>query len=245
MTRIDFACRAHVVEEMDRPDCPLVGLHRTLAHFNAINRMFSRYRGMLNEGVVNDMARGEARRYRLVDLGAGGCDIARWVVRRCRARRLRIAISAIEHDPRVAAYARAANAGYPEIDVVEADVLDRGILAGADFVFANHLLHHLSDMQCIELLRNVDRARPRRYLLNDLMRSPWTYYGFLLTTSVFFRNSFVCSDGLASIRRGFTLPEVRALVRAAAAVLPVSVRRLVPGRFVITGGTAVGDLPTG
>jgi hypothetical protein len=240
MPSIDFSRRAELVEAMDRPDSPEDRLRRTLTQFESLNRIFSRYRSVLMRGVVDDMACNDARSFRVVDLGAGGCDIARWLVRACRTRGLPVAVVAVEHDLRVAGYARSASAGYPEIEVVQADVLDRGLLGGADYVLANHLLHHLSDDLCVELLRRIDCARPRRYLLNDLVRNRWAYFGFLLVAPLLFRRSFVVADGLASIRRGFTMPEVRTLVRTAAVAHPVAIRRLVPSRFVISGGTARG-----
>ncbi|MEI6212275.1 MAG: hypothetical protein WCR06_11690, partial [bacterium] len=52
------------------------------------------------------------------------------------------------------------------------------------------------------------------------------------------RRSFIAPDGLVSIRRSFTIPEVHALLRAAAPVHPVCVRSLPPGRLVIEGGRA-------
>ena len=243
MTIVDLSSRAEIVEEMDRPDSPQDRLYRTLAQFQLVNRIFSRYRSVLTRSVLQDMAMDGSRTYRQADLGAGGCDIARWLIGRCRERGLRLAISAVEHDPRVARYARAANAGYSEIQVVEADVLNGELWKGADYIFANHLLHHLSNEQCIELIRQIDRSGPRQYLLSDLIRSTWAYYGFWLAASPFFRNSFVLHDGPASIRRGFTLPEVRALLCAAAPVHPVAICRHLPSRFVIRGGTSAGLHP--
>ena len=243
MKIVDLSSRAGVVEEMDRLDSRQDRLDRTLLQFPIVNRMFSRYRSLLTWSVLQDMAKDSSRSYRLADLGAGGCDIARWLIRRCRARGLRLAICAVEHDPRVARHARAANAGYPEIQVVEADVLKGEVWKGADYVFANHLLHHLSNEDCIDLIRQIDRSDPRQYLLSDLLRSPWAYYGFWLAATPCFRNSFVVRDGLASIRRGFTLPEVRALVRAAAPIHPVAICRPPPSRFVISGGTTAGVHP--
>lgn len=224
---------------MDRPDSPEDQLHRTLNQFYLVNRIVSRYRSLLTGSVLQDMAKNRSRSYRLADLGAGGCDIARWLIRRCRERGLRLAICAVEHDPRVARHARAANAGYSEIEVIEADVLDGESWKGADYIFANHLLHHLSNEECIELIRQIDRSGPRQYLLDDLIRSIWAYYSFQFAASPFFRNSFVIQDGLASIRRGFTLPEVRALVRAATPIQPVTICPYWPSRFVIRGGTTV------
>ena len=124
MNRVDFSKRADLVEEMDRLDSSQDRLRRTLTQFQLVNRIFSRYRSVLTRSVLRDMAKDGSRSYRLADLGAGGCDIARWLIRRCRERGLRLAISAVEHDPRVARHARAANAGYPEIQVVEGNALD-------------------------------------------------------------------------------------------------------------------------
>jgi len=236
MKIVDLSSRADIVEEMDRLDSSEEQLFRTLDQFQVVNRIFSRYRSALTRSVLRDMAKDPSRSYRLADLGAGGCDIARWLIRCSRKLGLRLEIIAIEHDPRVARYARAANAGYPEIQVVETDASNSGLWEGADYIFANHLMHHLTNEACIELIRQIDRSGPRLYVLNDLIRSTWAYYGFWLAASPFFRNSFIVQDGLASIRRGFTLPEVGALVRAAMPIHPVVILGRLPSRFFIWGG---------
>ncbi len=237
MKLVNFSSRASIVEEMDRPDSPQIQLYRTLTHFQTINRLFTGYRGLLTRHVLQDMARDPSRSYRLADLGAGGCDIPRWLIRRCRKLGLRLTICAVERDPRVIRYARSANADYPEIEIIEADVLNDEPWNTADYIFANHLLHHLSNEDCTALIRRIDRSSPRQYLLSDLIRSPWAYYGFRLAVSLFFNYSFIVSDGLASIRRGFTVSEVRACLRAAEPLHPVAVFRHPPSRFVVRGGT--------
>ncbi len=231
----DFSRRANLVEEMDRPDSSEETLFRTLNHFGPVNRIFSRYRTVLNRYVLSDMARQPTRSRRLADLGAGGCDIGRWLICRCRERGLSLKITAMENDPRVARYARMACQDYPEIDVVEQDIRAPLPLEGVDYVFANHLLHHLPDEACLNLIRQLDRAAPRLYLLSDMIRSPWAYYGFLLGAAPFFRNSFILPDGLASIRRSFTLAEARALLHAANPAHPITLHHLAPHRFVLAG----------
>ncbi|MCA1810015.1 MAG: methyltransferase domain-containing protein [Lentisphaerae bacterium] len=235
----DLSRRAKLVEEMDRPDSPEDRLFRTLAQFGPINRHFSRYRTLLRRYVLSDMT--PARPGRLLDLGAGGCDIGRWLIRQCRQRGLQLHITAMENDPRVARYAQAACRDYPEIEVVAQDIRDPLPLEEVDYVFANHLLHHLPDQTCIALIRQIDRAAPRRYLLSDMLRSFWAYYGFALCTAPFFRNSFIVTDGLASIRRSFTLAEVRALLQAAQPVTPVTLHQLTPYRFAVIGGRCRAD----
>ncbi|MEI6211950.1 MAG: methyltransferase domain-containing protein [bacterium] len=238
MTAFDFSCRARLVEEMDKPDCSGERLCRTLAQFETINRLVSRCRSVLRQRILSDLARDVSRTHRLVDLGAGGCDIDRWLIDCCRRRRWKLQITAVEHDPRVMQYARAANRDYPEIQFCEADVLDARNLDGADYVFSNHLLHHLPDEQCVALLRLLDRVAPRVYLLCDIRRSPTAYKLFSCLAPLLFRRSFIAPDGLVSIRRSFTLPEAHALLRAAAPAHPVCVRSLPPGRLVIEGGCA-------
>ena len=230
------SARADLVEEMDRPDCPEDLLFRTLAQFAKVNRLFSRYRTLLKKHVLADMATDRTRVWRFVDLGAGGCDIDRWLVAQCRRLGVKVSVVAVERDARVRRFAQQANVGYPEIEVVAADVLTGDYLDGADYVFANHLLHHLTDAQCVALLHRIDQARPRVYVLSDILRSPAAYCGYAAIAPLLFRNSFVVADGLASICRSFTVPEAKALLAAAALVHPVVVKQLLPGRLVLVGG---------
>ena len=236
----DLSTRADLVEEMDRPDASEEFLRRTLAQFGRVNRIFSRYRTLLQRYVLDDMATDRSRVFRFVDLGAGGCDIDRWLVDCCRRRGLQVQIKAVERDARVRRFARAANAGYPEIEIIGADVMAGDSLAGADYVFANHLLHHLPHAQCIELIRQIDRAAPRAYVLSDILRGSGSYRGFACLAPLLFRDSFIVADGLTSIRRSFTVAEANELVSAAAPQHPVTVRVLRPGRLVIAGGNAAG-----
>jgi len=236
MSRPDLSRRAYLVEEMERPDCCGDRLVRTLAQFATLNRMIARYRCLLSRHVLADLRREPGRPRHLADLGAGGCDIDRWLVRQARRIGATLRISAIEQDERVIRYAATANQGYPEIRLVQADLFDAGIWEGADYVFANHVFHHLPDAACVQLLRRLDGAGLRRYVISDLVRSPWSYHAFRLCVAPLYRDSFVGIDGLSSVRRGFTIPEVRDLLHRAAPTHPVSLRRIFPGRFAITGG---------
>jgi hypothetical protein len=220
---------------MDRPDCSEDQLFRTLDQFEPVNRLFSRYRTLLRRHVLADMMQHPDHSHRMVDLGAGGCDIDRWLVDQCRKRKLTLSVTAIEYDHRVARYARSACRDYPEIEVIEQDIRDSLPVDKSDYVFANHLLHHLSDDACATLIHRLDQVGPRRYLLSDIIRSPWASLGYALSTAPFFHNSFIVSDGLASIRRGFTLKELQALLREIPVQHDIALHRLVPNRFVIMG----------
>ena len=82
MTALDFSRRANLVERMDPPDGPVAALEATLRRFELTNRLLTRYRYLLQRYILDDMRRDPLREYRLTDLGAGGGDIARWLIRR-------------------------------------------------------------------------------------------------------------------------------------------------------------------
>jgi len=237
MSMFDWSHRLTGVEEhMDRADCPEAQLLRTVEQFKLVNRLFARYRHILTAGVLRTMRRDPGRRYRLSDLGAGGGDIDRWLIGRCRRDGLKLDIIALDRDPRIVRYAAAANAGYPEIKTVEADALDVAAWEGPDFVFANHLLHHLPDDLCVALLQTLDRAALIGYSLGDLARSRLAAWGFRCVATPFSARSFLAADGVLSIRRGFTRSELEAMIERSDLRRRPRVKRLWPARLVLECG---------
>lgn len=232
----DFSKRAELVEEMDKPDCDQAVLLATVRRFELTNRLFTRYRTLLGHHILKDMRGRPAQSCRLTDLGAGGCDIARWLVDQCRRARLNLTVRAIEQDPRIADFARQANAGYPEIEIIEADACDRTCWGTPDYVFAQHLLHHLPDAACIQLLKSLGQAAPRGFILSELERSRAAYHAYRLAIAPLATGTFLVEDGSASIRRGFAKAELREMLEIAALPHPVHVHRLWPARLAIIGG---------
>ena len=236
VSELDFSRRADVVEEMDRTDCDPAVLFATLHRFELTNRLFSRYRTFLQRYVLADIRRQPGRVYQLTDLGAGGCDVARWLVKVCRREKLHIMVRAIEQDPRMVRYARQANAGYPEIEILEGDACDPACWGTPDYIFAQHLLHHLPDASCRQLLKALDQVAPRQFIISDLIRSRIAYHAFRLVARPLDRGTFIVEDGSLSIRRGFREQEVRQMVRTDTLNYPLSIFRLWPSRLVIIGG---------
>jgi SAM-dependent methyltransferase len=218
---------------MDRLDSSLQDLNATLARFPVINTVLTASRPLIRRHLLRDMTKTPAALHRVLDLGAGGGDLARWLVRTARRKGLRLHVLCLDHDPRVAAFARRACRGYPEIQVVcdGADGLAR--YGPFDYVFSNHFLHHLDDEGVRRIVTQVHESTRRSYLLNDLRRSRWSYVGFALTASLFVRGGFAREDGLISIARGFLPHEMRA---TAARVHPgVRVGACPPGRVFFYG----------
>lgn len=232
----DFSRRADLVERMDSPECDQAMLLGTVRRFELSNLLFTRYRKVLRRHVLADMRRQPGRLHRLTDLGAGGCDVVRWMVRVCRRENLRIAVRAIEQDARIVEYARKASADYPEIEVLQGNACDPESWGAPDYLFAQHFVHHLSDEVVIRLLEDMDRVAGRCFVVNDLSRSQLAYVGFGLVAGMLGKGTYILEDGLVSIRRGFREAEIRQMVEAAGLTKSVSIERMAPSRLVIVGG---------
>lgn len=227
--------RSREIERMDRPDAPEDRLFRTLGQFEIINRVFTRNRGAMETFILSAMRRAPGRRYRLADLGSGGCDLPRWLIRRCRREGLHLRVRAIELDPRIRRFASAANAEYPEIEVVAADALDADAWGRPDFIFANHLLHHLEDDVIVRMLGLLETSGAR-YILSDIQRSRWAAVPYAVLVGLLFHGGFLLEDGLASIRRGFHRHELMGYLARARLEGKVRLLKRFPFRWLLVGG---------
>jgi len=99
-----------------------------------------------------------------------------------------------------------------------------------DYVTTSLFMHHLGDAELVRALREFDRVARRGLVMNDLLRRKRLY----LWTKVFtlFANEYVRHDGPLSVRKAFTLDELRRL----AAPLPYLKTRVCFGHRVILYG---------
>lgn len=231
---MDFSLRLDAAELMDDPECDTRQLLRTLEQFETINRFFSRYRTVLKRTVLRDMRPG--REYHLVDIGAGGCDIAAWLLREAQRKGLQLRISALEPDPRSADYAERRWQGLTGLSVIRTSGENLAEHQPFDYVYANHVLHHLSDSEIRDVLSDADRLADRGAVFTDLKRSRWSYLGFWLVSGVF-RDSFARTDGLISIRKGFREKELRSLAKGT----DLQLFSLIPGRVNLCTGSLTND----
>jgi len=233
--RSSFEERLEAHELMDEPGADPVLLRRTMDQFRGINERISMAARRFSSLFFPMMERG--REYRLIDVGSGGCDIPMDIVRRARRRGLRLSVLALDRDERMVGWAREATADYPEIEVRRADAGELESFGPSDFVISNHLLHHLSRREIGKLLSAADRCARLGFILDDLLRSPWSWLGYSVYAGLFARDSFALYDGRLSIRRGFRRAELEAILaeaRLGAEARPgaeVEVFEALPGRI--------------
>ena len=98
-----------------------------------------------------------------------------------------------------------------------------------DFITSNHLLHHLTAPELAALLDDSEKLCRVAVIHSDLERSAVAYAAFGVGIGPWFRGSFIREDGLLSLRRSYTAPEL-----AHIAPLGWQVQRQWPYRTLLT-----------
>ncbi len=223
--------RSIAKELMDLDTSDPVALKKTVRQFAVINRFFSASRRLIGRFFFSVMEKKRLASCTMLDLGAGGCDIDIWIVKEARKRKIALSVTALDRDDRVLSVAHETIRGYPEIASIKGDVRRLESLGTFDFIFCNHLLHHLTWDEIGRLLASVERQTRIAFLLNDLRRSVWAYAGYSMFASLFLSPSFAYADGRLSIRRGFTENELKALVNSRLPGNAVKIIRTFPARL--------------
>lgn len=199
----------HAVEEMDRPDCDPARLDRTYRQFALVNRALSGWHGLYRSRVRPLLTKsGPAT---LLDIGSGGGDLVLLFARWAAADGIDLRVTGIDPDAR--AYRFAANRepapGVRFRQATSAELVAEG--AAYDVVVSNHVLHHLAAGELQAFLRDSSALALRAAFHNDLRRSA-AAYALFSAAALPLTGSYIRRDGLTSIRRSYTVPELSAVV---------------------------------
>ena len=200
---------AHLDELMDDPGCDLAALRRTYALFPLVNGLVAGWRRAYRERLRPLLS--ADRDTTVLDLGSGGGDLARALVRWSRRDGLRLSVTAVDPDGRAHDFASSrAVRGVTYRRASSADLVAAG--ERFDVVVSNHVLHHLDDEARAAVLDDSARLARRLVLHSDIRRSRGAYLGYWVLTLPLAGSSFVRVDGLRSIRRSWRADELRSVV---------------------------------
>jgi 2-polyprenyl-3-methyl-5-hydroxy-6-metoxy-1,4-benzoquinol methylase len=203
----DLSRRAVDLRElMDDPDCDPRALARTFRRFALVNALVSGWRAAWRTHVVPALP--ADGRGRILDLGCGGGDLARSIVRWARSDGFDVEVVGIDPDPRAIDAARRST---PRGVTFRQQSSDELVRTGErfDVVVSNHVLHHLGDEERRAFLADSERLAASRSVHSDIRRSTQAYRAYAAASPLIAAGTFVRVDGLRSIRRSFTLPELR------------------------------------
>lgn len=164
---------------------------------------------------------------RILDIGTGCADIPLRLRRESQMRGSLVQIVALDLNARHLHIARedlnaaddvsTNDVSTAAIQLVQADAFRLPFGDGAfDVVISSLFLHHFRAPQIVALLRELDRVSARGWAINDLVRHHVPLLFFRLTRPIFARCHITRHDGEASLRRGYTVREMRALIARAA-----------------------------
>ena len=227
---------AGAVELLDGP-APFAERARSLADVARLNGAFGG-RLMTVRHVRRLLARPPADRIAtVVDLGTGGGDIPRALVRWARRAGRSLRVIALDLDAATLSLARRATVGYPEITLVRADALALPFRPGTvDVAISALTLHHLEPAAAAACLAAMDQVARAGMVVNDLARSRAALVLVWLATRALACGPLSRHDGPLSVKRAYTPDEVRGLC-ARAGLRDVVIRRYAPLlRFCLVGG---------
>ena len=223
------------VELMDDPAADVEALERTYARFRFVNPIVSNPRAVYRRWIRALLS--PTRTRRVLDIGTGGADVPRALLRWARRDGLLLEVTAIDPDPRALDWALRQP---PEPGLVLRRESSAGLAAAGErfeAVMSNHVLHHLDGREFGALLADSERLAGDGGIAvhSDIERTPIGYAAYAIGTLPFERNllggSFIRADGLTSIRRSHRVDEL-------AGILPPGwrVRRGMPSRLKVIWG---------
>ena len=197
-----------VLEMMDRPQPVSAELERDLERLRQLNRWFGSHRLVLN--FMRCWIKPHTRT-RIVDLATGSGDIPRLIANYALGIRAQVEIDAFDRQPATLEIARKLSSSYPEISYREADILEWNSVETYDIALCTLALHHFSDEDAVNVLRQCRQLSRRFVLVSDLRRGFLLRTGVYLLTATIFREPMTRHDARLSAVRAFSFSEMRNL----------------------------------
>jgi ubiquinone/menaquinone biosynthesis C-methylase UbiE len=208
----DFSVRSKETELMDdlsRPDSDFEEAYRELT---AVNKHLGGIRAVerfLPEDATT-----------VLDVAAGGCDVGAALMRKRKCR-------VVSLDMNSRGLKRADPTTPVAGDALQLPFADNTF----DAVICSLFFHHLSNTECISVLREMWRVARRIVIVNDLHRHRVAHASIRILSALFSRSTMFRNDAAASVRRAFRPAELGDIARRAG--VAARVHRSFPYRLVL------------
>lgn len=209
-----FDSRATAHEFLDRPDCDPELAAASYRFMEMVNGCFGGTRIVRRFLHAETTGRHDAAPLRVLDIGSGSCDIPLAVSRWAQARGIPMHFTCLEMADHAMDIARGqlVKAGDPAVRLLQEDVFSHHSAEPYDCAVASMCFHHFSNEHILALLRRLRGFVRGSVLINDLRRSRLADFAARLLLTGTGMSAGVRHDALLSIRRGFTVRELTALL---------------------------------
>lgn len=199
------------LEALDSPALDTQTARATLTDIAQANRFFGGRAAVVHGvGQILDRRRASAP-LTILDVGAGAGDVLAALERTLSKRGVPSVGIAVDWLREAATMAREHR---QEAVVGNANALPLGDRS-VDVVVASQLLHHWSEDGAVQLVRELHRVARVGVVIADLRRTPLAAWGIWLASLLLRFHPVSRADGVVSVRRGFSRPELTAICRAA------------------------------
>jgi len=197
------------MDDLSRPDSEFVEAYNELT---AVNKHLGGIRAVERFLPEDTMS--------VLDVAAGGCDVGEALASRRKCR-----VVSLDMNPRGLKMARQTSpvAG----DALQLPFADRTF----DAVICSLFFHHLTNAECVSVLREMWRVARRIVIVNDLHRNRVAHASIRVLSALFSRSTMFRNDSAASVRRAFRPAELADVAKKAG--VPARVYRSFPYRLVL------------
>ncbi|GAB3849341.1 methyltransferase domain-containing protein [Nesterenkonia populi] len=193
-------------ELMDDPQCDPRRLDATFRRFGLVNRAVSGW-DSIYASHVRPFLSSLQRPARVLDLGSGGGDVLRRLSQLAAKDRLTVEWTGADPDPRAHRAATRRGPAHVRFLCTDAETLRR---SGEtfDLVITNHVIHHIPSPELKSFAHASRMLASGLVLHNDIARSRLAYRLYAIGVTPVSPGTFLKTDGLRSIRRSYTAPEL-------------------------------------
>jgi SAM-dependent methyltransferase len=198
-------------ELLDNPDADPLTVAESLRNIARANRWFGGA-AAVQHGLARTLGgAAPGLTISLLDLGTGAGDLPRVARRWGMKRGIRIQPVGLELSRAAAALAQ--HTGLPIVVGCAGTppIRDKSV----DVVLVSQVAHHLSPRSVVHLFRTCNRLARRAVIIADLRRHPVAASGFRLAARLLGFDAVTVTDGVTSIRRGFSRTELLSLMAQA------------------------------
>ncbi len=181
-------------------------------------------------GFLDRVAR-RGDRLRLLDVGFGDGDMLRRIARWAARRGIAVELVGVDLNPRSEPAARAHTPTDMAIRYITGDYAALGD-GPWDVIVSSLVAHHMTRGELVAFLRFMEGHARRGWLVNDLHRHTFAYFGYPLLASLARWHPIVRHDGRLSIARSYRPREWPAIL-AEADIVDARVFRAFPFRLCV------------
>lgn len=235
---IDFSKRSKEPEIIDFPE--LVDqreIANALGELRSVNRWLGGFSACVStlEPLVKDLVRQKGRQaaIRILDLGTGSADIPATLVQWGKKHDYRIRAIGLDFNFTACQIAKEQTAPVPEVGILQGDVRKLPVKPRSfEFVLCSAFLHHFSDDEVVEILRDCRAVTREAIVISDLHRHWFAYWSIRLLANLFSGSQAVKHDGPLSVLKAFRKRDLQQIAKKAGISNP-AVQRHWAFRYVV------------